>query len=372
MLGFIHWNPCRELFTLPIINWPVMWYGFFFSLGFFLGYFVFLQVLKRYFLETPYFTDLDILEKKPLISHLQKWFSFEEMGKKKSSSEILKYLLEKDKPYESLYAKLGPSLQKQIQQVKKDRFLTFPKLAMNRLIMDRFFSPYLLSIHKKAAKIADRLLFYVVLGTIIGAKLGHFVFYESPSKYLLHPWELFQGNGFASHGAVIGIMVASYFFVKWVKKVHVIHWVTLLDLMSLPALLIAGFIRLGNFFNQEILGKPSSLPWAIVFDSPFDGSKPLPRHPAQLYEALFYFGMFFLLKWLIRKPKVFSQKGKIAGILLTSVFSFRFFVEFFKEEQSSFFSTFLNMGQVLSLPLILWGSYLLFSFSKEKWKQVKS
>lgn len=365
IFSFLHWNPKREFLLLPLVRFPIMWYGLFFALGFLVGYFLLIQLLKRYFLEVPYFTDQEILEKKSLFLRLKTWFTPEEMGEKKSSLDVLKHLMEQDKTYHFLLTKLGPGIQKQAAYIRNDFSFTSPKTSAVRWMMDRFFSPYLLTIQQKSVKIADKLLIYVTLGTILGAKCGHFLFYEHPKRYLLKPWEMFTREGFASHGAVLGILLTTYLFSKWVKKYQKIAWLTLLDLLALPAAFVAGCIRLGNFFNQEILGRPTALPWAIIFENPMDGSLPLPRHPVQLYEAVFYFFIFFLLKYLTRKPQIFNQPGKILGLLLTLVFSFRFIIEFFKEEQSAFFSGFFTMGQLLSIPLILGGAWLLWS--QPKW-----
>lgn len=207
-------------------------------------------------------------------------------------------------------------------------------------------------------KIADNITFYVVLGTIIGARLFDVLFYENWHKILRHPTSIFAvwEGGLASHGGVIGILVALWLFQK---RHRFCSWRHLVDLLVAPAALVAFFIRLGNFINQEILGKPTDVPWAVVFGHPADGSFPVPRHPVQLYEALYYLGLFFLL-WLFKKSYKNWKEGKLAGVFLVAVFTFRFFIEFLKEEQSVWWTDFpLTMGQLLSIPIVLLGIYLI-------------
>ncbi len=344
--SFLHWNPAKELFILPIMGWPILWYGFFFGSGFFLGYLIFLRRIKGFFREKPYFTEEDLLQKKEILLLLKKHFAKDELGNATTVLAMLNHLLKQ----ENLFQKLP---------FGKKGVLSLPLLVKNRELLDLFLSPYVLTLSKRSTRFVDKLLLYVVLGTIIGAKLGHFLFYENFFSYIKAPWELFQGRGFASHGAVVGVFLAGYVFIRKEKG---ISWKVLLDLMVLPSLFIAGSIRLGNFFNQEVLGTVTTVPWAIVFENPLNGSLPAPRHPAQLYEAFFYFFLFFLFSCFFKK-RVFS--GKTAGSLLCLLFSFRFLIEFFKEEQSLFFSGFLNMGQVLSVPFLLFGFWL-WVFPKKK------
>lgn len=212
--------------------------------------------------------------------------------------------------------------------------------------------------------ISDKLLFYVVIATIIGARLGHLIFYEKPQSYLLHPEEIFKiwQGGLASHGAAVAIILALYLFSF--KKFNLIKlsFLTLLDMVSAPISLAAVFIRVGNFFNQEILGIPTKLPWGIIFGHPFDKGPVLPRHPVQLYEALFYLLTFFTLFYLSKKK---LRQGRLIGLFLIMIFFFRFLIEFLKEEQSFLVnSNYLTMGQYLSIPFILLGCLLFF----KKWK----
>lgn len=213
---------------------------------------------------------------------------------------------------------------------------------------------------------SERLLLYVIIGTVVGARLGHIIFYEYPMEYLRNPLSILKTweGGLASHGAVVAILIAVFLFARRIKDEYSdFTFFRLLDYLSVPAMLLATFIRIGNFFNQEILGVRANGPWAVVFGHPADGSPVFPRHPAQLYEALFYFVLFFILFNLWKKKKESLIAGRLAGIMFTAVFTFRFFIEFLKSEQSVWFDEtfhFILMGQVLSLPVIAFGLYLLF------------
>lgn len=222
----------------------------------------------------------------------------------------------------------------------------------------------------RAHAVVDRLTVYIVIGTILGARLGHFIFYEEPSSYLSDPLEFFRfrNGGLASHGAIIGIIVATLLFSYRIRKNYPdLTWMRILDFIAVPTPLAGACIRVGNFFNQEILGSPTNLPWAVVFGHPADRSLAVPRHPAQLYEALWYLAVFLLLWCLSQRPSFLLKKGRLVGLFLILAFSFRFSIEFLKPEQSHLLSSsYLNMGQLLSIPVILLGFFFYFysSFSK--------
>ncbi|HEY5236290.1 MAG TPA: prolipoprotein diacylglyceryl transferase, partial [Rhabdochlamydiaceae bacterium] len=165
-------------------------------------------------------------------------------------------------------------------------------------------------------------------------------------------WE----GGLASHGGVLGILVALALFQK---RHRFCSWLHLLDLLVLPSAVVAVFIRVGNFINQEILGKPTNVPWAVIFGHPADGSPAVPRHPVQLYEAVYYLAVFGVL-WFLRKRWNSWKEGSLAGLFLVLIFSFRFLVEFFKVEQSWWlYGSPVTMGQLLSVPFIILGLYLI-------------
>lgn len=214
-------------------------------------------------------------------------------------------------------------------------------------------------LQKEGKTIVDALVLYMVLGTLIGARLGHFLFYERPSHYLSHLGELFGTQGLSSHGAIVGILIAVAIFAK---RHPSLSFFSLLDLISVPAAFASGMIRIGNFINQEILGTLTTLPWGVVFGHPADHSIPAPRHPVQLYEAIFYFFLCALFARIALRTSLLSSPGKIGGLFLLVTFAFRFFIEFWKEEQSlllhSEFS--LTMGQLLSVPIMVFGGWLYF------------
>lgn len=210
---------------------------------------------------------------------------------------------------------------------------------------------------KKALLFSERLTVYVIISTVIGARLGHILFYEKWSHYLEHPIDIVKTweGGLASHGGVIGILIGiTMFYFRSRREFPMISIRRIIDLMVVPSLFVGTLIRLGNFVNQEVLGTATTLPWAVVFGHPIDGSAPIPRHPAQLYEALFYFGTF-LVFWKLF-PKLINKVGRIAGLFFISTFAFRFLIEFLKEEQSHLMGHhFLTMGQWLSIPMVFLG-----------------
>lgn len=208
---------------------------------------------------------------------------------------------------------------------------------------------------KKSLEDLEKLSIYVILGTVIGARLGHCLFYD-PAYYLTNPIEILKvwQGGLASHGAAIGILTALYLFSKKKKDQNII-WI--LDRLVIVVALGGAFIRLGNLFNSEILGKATDLPWAFVFVRVDE----IPRHPTQLYESLFYFLSFIILYFIYQKKSAALKPGFLFGLFLILIFGFRFFIEFLKENQSAFESALpINMGQILSIPFVLLGLYFIF------------
>lgn len=207
----------------------------------------------------------------------------------------------------------------------------------------------------------DVLLIYIVFATVLGARLGHCLFYEFdyysqyPTEILLpfrfSPQFEFTGfQGLASHGGAIGIMIAVLVYSK-IEKMNV-YWV--MDKLALAIPLACAFIRLGNLFNSEMVGHPTSAPWAVVFLQLDE----VPRHPGQLYEAIAYFSIFLFLNLFYQKIR--KLDGFIFGLFLVLMFSARFALEFFKVDQVSFESGMaVNMGQLLSIPFITGGVYLM-------------
>lgn len=220
----------------------------------------------------------------------------------------------------------------------------------------------LLKIFKKEnikQDVLDRLTTYVFVGMIVGARLGHCLFYE-PDYYLKNLVEIlyvWQG-GLASHGAAIGIILALLLFSRKEKKTFL--WV--FDRITLVVPLGGFFVRLGNLMNSEIVGKPTDLSWGFVFERLGEN---FPRHPSQLYEAFGYLFIFFILYFLFTKTKYNQWYGFLSGIFLILLFGFRFFIEFTKDVQVDFEQNMhLDMGQWLSIPFVLAGVFLVFYAKK--------
>lgn len=208
----------------------------------------------------------------------------------------------------------------------------------------------------------ETLTTYVALGAILGARFGHILFYD-PIYYWNNPIEIlpFRINpdfeftglaGLASHGGILGALFALYLYDRKYKKGYL--W--LLDRIAIAGAALGGFIRLGNLMNSEIIGVPSTLPWAFIFRR----IDQIPRHPAQLYEAIFYLGISITLYFVWKSKKFYECKGLVCGLGITLIFSQRFLIEFLKESQVSFEQNMaLNMGQILSIPLIIGGAVLM-------------
>ena len=217
----------------------------------------------------------------------------------------------------------------------------------------------------------ETMLFYIVLSTLIGARLGHVIFYDW-AYYQNHLLEIFlpiekTSNGYsftgfrglASHGAAVGILTGILIYQKKYKEKTLV-WI--LDRLIIPTTLGAGFVRIGNFFNSEIVGKYTGNNFGVVF---VNRGETLPRHPAQLYEAICYFILFFILTQ-IYKSDLKNKNGFLLGFCMFVLFSVRFLIEFIKESQGGFESILplFSTGQWLSMPLILSGILVLYSSMK--------
>ncbi len=216
--------------------------------------------------------------------------------------------------------------------------------------------------HAEATRLSDRAAFYVGIGVVFGARLGHLLFYEPWGMYTFWDIFVFWEGGLASHGAGIGIFLALGLVVYRFRVRRLpCSYLQLLDLVVIPVSLCGACIRIGNFFNQEILGTATTRPWGIVFGHPIDGSLPIARHPVQLYESLLYFLVAAGLSFLFYKKGQWKRPGTLSGVFFIFVFGFRFWVEFLKEEQSVYHCIGgLLMGQWLSLPFVLLGLLLLW------------
>ncbi len=209
----------------------------------------------------------------------------------------------------------------------------------------------------------DSLLFYMMISTIVGARLGHCLFYE-PVYYLSNPIEILKvwRGGLASHGGAIGILTGMWLYARSHRNQP---YLWLLDRVVVPISLAGSLIRLGNLFNSEILGIETDKPWAFIFTRVDE----LPRHPAQLYESISYLIIFGVLSLTYRKLGEQTPRGLLLGMFLVLVFSARFMIEFVKVRQAAFTEGFpLSMGQLLSIPAVLAGLVLLF----KAWKSWQS
>ena len=210
----------------------------------------------------------------------------------------------------------------------------------------------------------DTLLIYILVGTVIGARLMHCLAYE-PEYYLANPLEIFKvwKGGLASHGGMIGVLIALYLF----SKKYQLSFFWLLSRIVIPTALVGTFIRLGNLFNSEILGFPTDKPWAIVFAR----VDMLPRHPVQLYEALAYLLLFFILLRVYRNVSPSFATKILPGIFFTYMFTARFLLEYTKVPQADYTTNLpFNTGQLLSIPMIaigiVWILWAIASQKKEK------
>lgn len=220
----------------------------------------------------------------------------------------------------------------------------------------------------------DKLFIYVIVGILLGARLGHCFFYE-PAYYFQNPIEIllpikkigdsykFIGfQGLASHGGTIGVLIALGLYCKKFKT----NFLWLLDRIAIVGPIVGAFIRFGNFMNSEIYGKPTNGNWGVVFQR----DDLIPRHPTQLYEAFSYLLIFGILMYIYRNKNIKKTNGLIFGLCLVLVFLARFIIEFFKESQVGFEDSMtINMGQILSIPFIIIGLILMFIRKKPSLQQ---
>jgi phosphatidylglycerol---prolipoprotein diacylglyceryl transferase len=224
----------------------------------------------------------------------------------------------------------------------------------------------------KPEKDLDKLLLTMMISIVIGARVGHYIFYaghtfmDDPAKFI---WDMLVPpySGLASHGAAVGVLIGLFLFVKRNPSYSYL-WLT--DRMVIVSALGGAFIRFGNFMNSEIVGKATDVPWAVLFTQNFEFEQ-VPRHPAQLYESISCLILFFIIYFLFLKWKGKTPEGSLTGIFFIWIFGLRFFYEFLKENQEKFESDMsLNMGQWLSIPVVLFGVFALFQAFKNKRNQI--
>lgn len=224
-------------------------------------------------------------------------------------------------------------------------------------IMMRFFKKEGLTV-----ELLDKLATYMIVATIIGARLGHVLFYQ-PEYYFANPHEIYKiwHGGLASHGAAIGITIALWMFSRKTKR----SFMWTVDRIVVVVALAGALIRTGNLMNSEIYGNPTNVSWAFIF--PLGDPEMLPRHPTQIYEALAYLATFIFLYMYYQRSEGKPKQGILIGWFFFMVFGFRFLVEFLKANQVSFEEGLaLNMGQLLSIPFVILGIVILWAVKKEK------
>ncbi len=213
---------------------------------------------------------------------------------------------------------------------------------------------------------ADKLFLYGTIGLIVGARLGHCLFYGAHDDffyYYRHPIEILYvwEGGLASHGGAFGLLIAMYLYNKNVIKKGYL-WI--LDRLVIGVAIGGAFIRFGNLMNSEIYGGETSLPWGFIF---VQAGETVPKHPTQIYEIIYCLITFTVCMWLYWKTKAAQKQGIIFGVFLIGIFFTRFLLEFIKENQVGFEDgMILNIGQLLSMPFFLLGFYLIFRKSTKQ------
>ncbi len=230
-------------------------------------------------------------------------------------------------------------------------------------ILGYFIGRKMFRLEKIKLEWVDNLFIIIFISGMIGARLGHVFFYDW-DYFKQHPTEIFKTwhGGLASHGGTIGVMLALFIWSSFVKKPYL--WI--LDKVVVCAALLAGLIRLGNLMNSEIYGIATQLPWGFVF---LQNGETIPKHPTQLYESIIYFVCFLILYRSYFIDKAYQKQGLLTGVFGLIVFGSRFFIEFIKNPQVQFEEgMILNMGQLLSLPFILYATYLIYKARKTELK----
>jgi prolipoprotein diacylglyceryl transferase len=240
-------------------------------------------------------------------------------------------------------------------------------------ILSHFFMNRIFKAEGRSEKNLDTLTLYIILATIIGARIGHCLFYGPwfdevnaegiviNEGYLAHPLNILKvyEGGLASHGGAIGILTGMILYCRKTKE----SWLWLFDRLVVVVPLASMCIRIGNLINSEIIGKVTDVPWAFIFVQEDNQ----PRHPAQLYEAVFCFFLFLFMYWFWKNKRETVGPGFMFGMMCVLLFIERFVDEFFKENQVAFEDGMaLNMGQWLSVPFILLGAFMMFRSYKMK------
>lgn len=223
------------------------------------------------------------------------------------------------------------------------------------LLIGYYIGEWMLKSENVKQKWIESLFFYIIIATIVGARLGH-VFFYGWEYYSQHPGEIIKvwHGGLASHGGTIGIIIALWIHSRLITK-RTVLWT--LDRIAVPTALVGAFIRTGNLMNSEIYGVQTDLPWGFIFER---NGETVAKHPTQIYEALAYVVSFGILMFLYRRTSAKNRPGLLLGAFFILIFASRFFIEFIKEDQEAFEAAMaLNMGQWLSIPFVLAGIFLI-------------
>ncbi|MCX6987622.1 MAG: prolipoprotein diacylglyceryl transferase [Chlamydiae bacterium] len=370
MIGYLYWDPSPYIsdFSLPLLNRPILWYGALFALGFLIGFYLLRYLLTTYLLSRPYFTREDLRLPQGIVTAL----------KAKVSDKEFQSLFENPK---LSVEKLSQGLNHLVSSLEKtpsmaevsclwSRFIRLLSIKQrsalyNRLWLDKILKPMVYGLFARGKLLSESIAFACMLGAVIGARLGDVFFYQGWNLLIQDPFLIFRiwEGGLASHGGALGVIIALILTSK--KKIFQnagLSLLSLLDLIVIPTAFLACLIRIGNFINQEILGTTTSIAWAVIFGHPADGSLAVPRHPVQLYEALVYLALFICLGSCWKKWFMLKRPGRLFGLFIALLFFSRFFLEFFKVEQSALISlsSSLTMGQYLSIPFIFIGIFFFF------------
>ena len=233
-----------------------------------------------------------------------------------------------------------------------------------------FFMNRIFKAEGRTDKQLDSLTLYIIIATILGARLGHCLFYQ-PEYYLANPLDILKiyEGGLASHGGAIGIIIGMWLYCRTTKE----SWLWLFDRLVVVVPFASFMIRFGNLMNSEIVGKQTDVSWGFKFLQNDDdllnferAGIPIPvRHPTQLYEALFYMILFVFFYWLWKTKRNSLGKGFTFGLFCVLMFAFRFLIEYLKEIQvSSEANQLINNGQLLSIPFVAIGLYMMWSAKK--------
>lgn len=361
IIAWLYWDPYPQAFVIPIINRPVMWYGICFVLGFILGYFILLSMFRGYLYRSKEIYSRDVCDWQTLLAQLKR----ESLEKTSTWDKISKFFKKNVfDTFKDTYSKIQPSSYLKSDILKAiTAMLNDATLGIDRKALEKLYPKSIAKVNDITVVIVDRLTWFIVIGTILGARLGHVLFYDF-QYFIRHPVEIVQiwKGGLASHGGTIGVLISLFLFLRWNRELlPEFSFLSLIDYIVVPTALVGCLIRIGNFINQEIIGYPSTLPWAVIFGHPMDNASSVPRHPVQLYEAGAYLVTFMVLYslWSYRGPQL--RAGILSGLFFIFVFGSRFLIEFLKLPQGGINSeSFLQMGQYLSIPFILIGVYLLF------------